>query len=503
MIFFLDMIIGKEVTWFYVNDYRKGFLIMSSWDRAADVVIVGFGGAGCGAAIEAHDIGAETLVLEKQSREYHPVRTDTAMSGGKFMVVTDAESACTYFERCGQGLADKQMYRVWAEEAVKITGWLKGVAPRLRFGTERSPSEHQNFPGAESVFAYQFEGQGLEFFKALTEAVESRGIEVIYDTSGTELVLGSDREVQGIVAECDSRRIRIKARRAIVLTCGSFSANEEMKRNFLPIYPFSTYGSPYNTGDGIKMAMQAGADLWGMNIAGARGVAKFTDLPFAFCVTLRPAPYVIVDKYGKRFMNEDHQAMNRHDVAYTLMNYDAKQGEYPRIPCYWIFDETRRRAGSLDSDVGIRSAHLYEWSEDNLREIERGWIVKAGTLRELGEKLGSEYLEESCETYNRYCRLGKDPDFERSAQTLIPLNNPPYYAVGLYPGGANLLGGPKRNEKSQVIDIYGRIIPRLYAAGELGMPPMRLVVSPGSALSSMLCFGRIAGINAAAEKPWS
>jgi len=105
--------------------------------------------------------------------------------------------------------------------------------------------------------------------------------------------------------------------------------------------------------------------------------------------------------------------------------------------------------------------------------------------------------------YNRYCQLGKDPEFDRSPQTLISLDNPPYYAVGLYPGGANLLGGPRRNEKSQVVDVYGRVIRRLYAAGELGMPPMRLIVSPGSALSSMLCFGCIAGLNAAAEAPWS
>lgn len=482
---------------------RRKIMSVVQWEKEADVVIVGFGGAGCAAAIEAHDAGAKTLILEKQPPKYHSIRTNTAMSGGKFMIVTDVKAASEYFERCSGGFSGREVIHVWAEEAIKTPDWLKRIAPGIDLKGEKFPAEHLNFSGAESVFAYELEGKGVALFRALMEAVQDRGIEVFYDAPGRELVLGAGREVRGVIAESGGRKIAVRANRAVVLTCGSFSANEEMKRNFLPMYPFYTYGSPYNTGDGIKMAMQAGADLWGMNISGARGVAKFIDLPFGFCVALSPAPYIIVDKYGKRFMNEDHQAANRHDVAYTLTTYDARRGEYPRIPCYWIFDETRRQAGPLDMDIAIRSAHLYEWSSDNNAEIEKGWIIKAETLRELSTKLEVTHIEESCKIYNDYCRLGKDPDFDRDPQTLIPLNNPPYYAVSLYPGGANLLGGPKRNEKSQVLDVYGGLIPRLYAAGELGTPPMRLIVSPGSALSTMICFGRIAGMNAAGERPCS
>jgi hypothetical protein len=83
----------------------------------------------------------------------------------------------------------------------------------------------------------------------------------------------------------------------------------------------------------------------------------------------------------------------------------------------------------LDLDFAIRSARLYEWSWDNITEIEKGWIIKAETLRELSIKLELAHIEESCKIYNDYCRLGKDPDFDRDPQTLIPLNNPPYYAA--------------------------------------------------------------------------
>ena len=116
------------------------------------------------------------------------------------------------------------------------------------------------------------------------------------------------------------------------------------------------------------------------------------------------------------------------------------------------YTETRRQAGPLD--FAIRSVRLYERSWDNITEIEKSWIIKAETLRELSIKLELAHIQESCNIYNDYCRLGKEPDFDRDPQTLIPLNNPSYYAVSLYPVGANLLGGPKRNEKSQVLDVF-------------------------------------------------
>ncbi len=119
---------------------------MSGWDREADVVVIGFGGAGCAAALKAHTAGAETIILEKQSREYHPIRTDTAMSGGMFMIVNDVRSSCTYFERCridmpirtvGQCLSrwgstpQKPVKKAQEQKPEAVEQWLKTEYPDI------------------------------------------------------------------------------------------------------------------------------------------------------------------------------------------------------------------------------------------------------------------------------------------------------------------------------------------------------------------------------------
>jgi len=148
---------------------------MSTWDKETDVVVVGFGGQGA----------------ERPLRRTMPVprRSYWRSSPGNIILsalirqcqaasswwLPDADSACTYFERCGQGLADKEMYRVWAEEAVKATEWLKELAPGLKFGTEQSPSEHQNFPGAESVFRLSVRGKGIALFQGFDGSSRKQG----------------------------------------------------------------------------------------------------------------------------------------------------------------------------------------------------------------------------------------------------------------------------------------------------------------------------------------
>jgi len=112
-----------------------------------------------------------------------------------------------------------------------------------------------------------------------------------------------------------------------------------------------------------------------------------------------------------------------------------------------------------------------------------------------------ETLEETIGRYNAFCKNGKDSDFNRPPETLVPLDTPPYYAVKMWPGGPNTQGGPRRNKKAQVLDTQGKPIPRLYAAGELGSIFGRLYQGGGN-LAECIAFGRIAGENAALETPW-
>ena len=151
----------------------------------------------------------------------------------------------------------------------------------------------------------------------------------------------------------------------------------------------------------------------------------------------------------------------------------------------------------------------YIWSADNQREIDRGWILKAGTVKELAAKiledpdnnkvLQPSALEATIRQYNEYCRQGEDLEFHRPKQYLEPLQDPPYYAIKLWPGGPNTQGGPRRNVSGQVMHVGGTPIPRLYSAGELGSV-WGMLYNVGGNIGECIAFGRIAGANAASEK---
>ncbi|MDP2954179.1 MAG: FAD-binding protein, partial [Chloroflexota bacterium] len=324
-------------------------------------------------------------------------------------------------------------------------------------------------------------------------------------------------EVRGVLAQRGGKEIAVKATRAVILTCGGFEFNDMMKQNYLRIHPSYFYGTPACTGDGINMVLEVGAALWHMNCSSWRVVTKVPQFPISFSITPRLAVTggLFVDRRGKRFANE---RFKQHAFGYELANYDGYLMGYPRVPCYWIFDEKRRLGGPLASGQGpsnppggVPGPNFYVWSENNEVEMEKGWVLSAPTIRGLAAKLAEESesqslmrpweLEESVASYHRWCEVGEDQDFHRQPPTLVPLDKPPYYAVKLWPGGPNTQGGPKRNGLSQVLRPDNTPISRLYAAGELGSV-WGMFYQGGGNLAECIVFGRIAGANAAQEKPW-
>ncbi len=163
------------------------------------------------------------------------------------------------------------------------------------------------------------------------------------------------------------------------------------------------------------------------------------------------------------------------------------------------------------SPRGIVSPISYIWSKDNLAELNKGWIMKARTIEELGTKITADpdndglmsisNLRANIKRYNQFCRDGEDLDFHREKSSLAPLEDPPYYATKLWPGGPNTNGGPRRNKNAQVVHPDKSPVPRLYSAGELGSLWSMLYIGGGN-LGENIYGGRLAAQNAAAEKPW-
>jgi succinate dehydrogenase/fumarate reductase flavoprotein subunit len=322
-------------------------------------------------------------------------------------------------------------------------------------------------------------------------------------------------EVCGVVAKSGGREVRIRASRAVVLTCGGFEFDEWMKENYLRVNPVHFYGNPGNTGDGIKIAMEAGSALWHMNKASCRVTMKFPDFPIAFGTQRHETASLFVDRRGNRFTNE---RFKMHSFGYELTNYDCYAMCYPKVPCYWVFGEERRTLaplasyhGACNPPGGIMGDIHYIWSADNQKEIDRGWIVKANTIEELASKILADpdngrlmspsTMRTTVKQYDEYCRKGEDIDFHKPEQWLQPLEGPPYYVVKLWPGGPNTQGGPKRNVRGQVLRVDNTPLPRLYSAGELGSV-WGMLYQGGGNIAECIAFGRIAGANAAAEKVW-
>lgn len=519
----------------------------TGWTEEADVVVVGYGGAGAIAAITAHDAGAKVLILEKQPSDT-PGQTrhtpNTRMSGGAWFNTTDSEKAILYLEGMAKianealDMERKKLISVFAQHLVSNTDWINKIGVRIagreeigQTVSERSGlqlrttgglipfADFPELPGSDASGVYLPEAtgnyrNGAALFKALSKAVQRRGIQVMWETPAMHLVAKQEK-VRGVVAASGGRGVKIRANRAVVLTCGGFEFNERMKENYLRVNPVHFYGNPGNVGDGINMVMEVGAALWHMNNASWRVTMKFPDFPIAFGTQHHERASIFVDKRGRRFTNERFKL---HSFGYELTNYDGYALCYPKVPCYWIFDEKRRADSSLASihgagnpPGGIMGDIHYIWSVDNQKEIDRGWIMKASTIEELSNKIlvdpdnnglmSPSVLRMTLKQYNEYCHKGEDADFHKPKEWLQPLEDPPYYAVKLWPGGPNTQGGPKRNARGQVLRVDNSPIPRLYSAGELGSV-WGMLYQGGGNVAECIAFGRIAGANAAAEKVW-
>jgi len=292
------------------------------------------------------------------------------------------------------------------------------------------------------------------------------------------------------------------------LTCGGFENNQQMIRDYLPGMPVCyPSGTPYNEGDGVSMALEVGADLWHMNnFAGPSMALKVDEFPATMSMQALhfakeyPGGMIVVGPDARRFTDE--KIHTRHGKV--PLNGMWKPLQVP-VPMFMIFDEPMMRAAPLYRKEPNRGwvpiMEGYDWSDDNSAELARGWIKTADTLAGLAGQIGldADALEATVARWNAGADAGEDTEFGRTLM-LTPFGTGPYYAVELSPSMINTQGGPRRNERAEVLRPDGTPVPRLYSAGELGSIFSYLYQGTGN-IGECLGFGRIAGRNAAAETP--
>lgn len=476
----------------------------------ADLVVVGYGGAGAATAVTAADAGATVLLLEKQPQASHT--PSTRMSGGIVMACTDPVAATEYLDACAGGVVPASVTRTWMDEAAGLVDWFTAAGVELPLQV-CGGAEHPSLPGAEAIVTYQpgtggtrldpSGGGGPALWDAVAAAVQRRAsVHIAFDAPAQRLRRDGSGRVTGVRVRQGAGTVDVRAHHGVVLACGGFEFDPWLTRNYLRTDPVRFYGNPGNTGDGVRMALDVGADLWHMNQMVGRAVGSFVlddGRRLGFIIGIDPPGYVITDRCGRRFADEEPQARLRHDFYYHLLSFDSERGEYPRNPCFWFFDDRRRAAGPLTyPHIGACGVGLYQWSADNSAEIDRGWIAAGKTAAEAAAAAGCadpEQAERTVAEYNAACERGVDP-LGRPPSTLVPIDGPPYYCVPLWAGGSNTSGGPRRNEASQVLDAFGEPIAGLYAAGELGQVLGVRYPADGANLSDAFCFGRIAARHA-------
>ena len=482
------------------------------WDVEADVVVVGFGAAGMATAVTAHELGAKVVILEKAPEGEEGGNTRVAGQG--YLNTSSVESAVAYLTAlCGPYTVPDAMVQVWAEEMCQNNDWLAGLGG--------DPQEHQHppvgiefpdLPGADCVHKFH-DGPTYGYsytWKLFERLVKDRPIQILYETPGRALIQHDiTKEILGVRAQRGGKTIAVKARKGVVLTCGGFENNQDMIRNYLPGVPYCyTSGSPYNEGDGITMAMAVGADLWHMNnYAGPSMALKVPEVRTSFSMQALhyskeiPGGMIVVGPDGRRFADE---------------KFKTRHGKVPvngvwlplSTPCpmYLIVDRALFASGPLydkhPSHGWTQIVERYEWSADNKVELAKGWIKSADSIAGLAKVIGLDpaRLQDSVNRWNDHCSAGRDADFGRRLM-MTPIGAGPYYAVELSPSMLNTQGGPRRNERGQIVRPDGSPIPRLYSSGELGSIYSYLYQGTGN-LGECLAFGRVSGRNAVAETPW-
>lgn len=486
--------------------------VPDKWDKETDVVVLGTGFTGLAAAITAHEVGAKVLVLEKAKQEHEG--GNSKVSGNMWWTPTNAEEGFDYVKAMAYGNTDDESLKALVAEMVKLNDWLSskfGVEPKSIGGLFEP--EHPQLPGKDSVRTWGNKGQTLasQLYIPIREYADKLKLEFLYETPGQQLVQAPTGEILGVKAESGGKPLFIKANRGVILGTGGFEFDFEMARQFLPGWPVYGRGSPYNTGDGIRMAQQVGAQLWHMNnTLGGFGCLMVPEYaPVLINLSMPAMGYIFVDKFGKRFMNETRG--NRHGFGHKeyQLFFDGILGDFTRNPWWTVFDETTRLKGRVAMGFGTKftwfNAHSgYKWSEDNSAEIAKGWILSSPDLGALASQMEVDpsVLIETVSKYNDYVKNKADPEFGRPEATLVAVEKGPFYAMKTYPATYNTQGGPRRNAKCQVLDAFGNPIPRLYSGGELGSF-WGWMYNGGGNNAEALCTGQIAGRNAAAEKPWT
>jgi 3-oxosteroid 1-dehydrogenase len=534
-------------------------------DNAVDVIVLGTGAAGLVAAIAAADRGASVALFEKSDL----VGGTTAMSGGVVWMpnnhhmadaglVDSRDDALAYLESLSLGYLDPDVAAAFVDEGPVAVKWVEDNTPCKFFVVDGYPDYHPEHPGGRGVggrsldnhvFSYDelgdwaakirnqrgdnpttlsdtplggateppdpamiaerlsrhANGLGLALVGGLLKACLDRGIEPQLEHRAVSL-LSAEGRVSGVKFETPTGVREVSARRGVVLATGGFEWSEDLVRAHLRGPMTAPASTPSNTGDGLRMAMGAGAELgnmtgaWWAPVTRTRGETAFGAPRVRLVLPERTRPRsLMVNSTGRRFCNE---AGNYNAMGGAFHQFDPASFSYPNQPAWLVFDQVHLETYDLLGAAPTSTAPE--------------WVVSAPTVAELAEAIDvpAAVLVATIDRFNEFATSGEDLDFGRgrsafdgfngdrrldgAMRTLGPLDRGPFHAIKIECGSLGTNGGPRTDGKARVRSANGGIIDGLFAAGNVMASPTGMAYGgAGGTLGPGITFGYIAGREAA------
>ena len=465
------------------------------WDKVYDVIVVGFGGAGAGAARFAADNGARVLLVD--SAPEGSEGGNTRYAGGAFAWGDNFDNLKDYYKQTYYPFNyDEKDLDAFVKNVLKMKEYSKKYFGIEAKATGRRPNgEYPEYRHGDAMQS-QSMTQGMYnggFWKLLRKKVYERldKIDIWYQSPVEHLIQSpKDRTIMGVVINRNDKERLVAAKNGVVLSSGGFENNPTMVQDFLGQGSLAPIGSLYNQGKGIDLSIEAGARLWHMSNYDSHGLSLRQNEPrekFAYMInwqSLFNGSIFVAGDDGTRYFREDEE--DRHGYKYNHGNWVMIPNQnHPHI----VMDQ--KQYEQLNNDTSDKANQIEELIS---------YVIKADTVEELAEKISAPKLQQEVEDFNFLTDVKKrDMFLHRNIDTMRSFSEGPYYAIPVRHNILHTHGGAKRNENCEVLDLNGKVIPHLYEAGELGDIFATKYIGANS-IADLLISGKIAGENAAKPK---
>ena len=449
-----------------------------------DVVVIGAGGAGFSAAITAKNAGANVVLLEKMPA----VGGNSLISGAEMNVAKNwvqpklginddsPELHAQDTFKGGDGKGDMKVINVMTHEALDAAKWCRDY-----LGVRFEDDNLFFFGGHSRKRALIPVGHtGTEFIAKFQAKADELGIPVITNMKAEELIKNKDGRVVGVKATMDGSEYTFNAKGGVVLATGGFGANPEMVKKYNPKIDerFKTTDAPGSTGEALYMAERAGAELVNMGYIQTYPICDPLSGAIELIADARFDGAIMLNQEGKRFVEE----LQRRDVlSEAILN---QTGRY----CWVLWND---KIGSISNTV---KAHANEYEAFT----KQGIMTTCDDLKCIADftKIPFDQLQKTVKRVSDMAGKGNDKDFNHRSG-LVDMQQGKYYVIKAVPSTHHTMGGVRINEKAEALTAEGKVIPGLWAAGEVTGVTHGTNRLGGNAYTDIIVFGRIAGEAAA------